>query len=182
MIEIKNLKEAFEYINSRYSFTDGHYPIMHKLTRQEKIYFAFKHILLHMQKSILIILQSEKNNFKAKEDIRYRQALTKMIVNLIALSYEAELDHHEILSLPTLPVVSENLSIGFLELMQKVAKECEEFDHFSMPQAQLTIPELQVREAIRKLWAKMIDHNSSYWENGFSIEQSFSEIPLVMKS
>lgn len=190
MEKIETLSEAFDYVNQRYVFDKQHYPMIEKLTDDEKTFFALKHTLLHMQKNISRIIFDEKFGRSPMHYSDQDNSFVKIIVNIIKASDLVGLPPSEIINTSESSFSGGPIADELLFAMEEIAKYCEAFDHKDCPQdlTEEVIYCLKIKEALKKTWRNLISISDKYQSRVqigmtvISMDAIFNNIPRVMKS
>ncbi len=168
----EKLIEVFNYVNSRYIFNAENYPIIAKLTPEERLVFSVQHSLLHMQKSLYDFLHIDDQAYGDKRLV----SATKMLVNITKLADVVGMSKGDFAGIFQMdrPRPKE----VFVELMGQVAAQCEKFDHgedFS-------------NQEVKYALIKMMNHFYSLTGSGnsknlpYSLIEIIGNVPNVMKS
>lgn len=162
-------------------FNSENYPVMAKLTREEKEFFAIKHGLLHMQKSILMIVDAVHFRWDIRTCEDYKKAVLKMVVNMISVSGIVQLTTHEIEQLD-LRESTLTLSDVLLKMMKDLATQCEAYDHHQDSQRISVIEQLKIKESLKIAWAELLFLFKNQFQQEFLLKDFLAEIPSVMRS
>ena len=137
------LVEAYRFVNERYIFNETNYPTLVILTnKDDRINFALKHSLLHMQKSLAKITRLYENTHPAGNKIvtlRFsdqhgtnfesdRHAFTKQVVNSLKVAEIVGITEEQFASIRPVHGISEFDEV-LAEAMGILARECESADH-----------------------------------------------------
>ncbi len=96
---LSNLQEAIDYIASRFVFDEASYPLLQKLTPEERLQFSINHGLQHMMKQLGRIathLEDKDHGGAGNEDL-LKQALVKEFINILRLSELLHVNAKELL-------------------------------------------------------------------------------------
>jgi hypothetical protein len=98
--ELSNLQEAIDYIAARFVFDEASYPLLHKLTPEERLQFSVNHSLQHMTKQlgrIATYLEDKDHGGTGNPDL-LKQALVKQFINILRLSELLKVNAEELFS------------------------------------------------------------------------------------
>lgn len=100
-IELKDLQEAIDFIASKFVFDAASYPLIVKLTPEEKLQFSVNHSLQHMTKQIGKIAAhlEDKDHGGDGNDEVLREALVKSFTNVLRLAELLNMNATDLLSL-----------------------------------------------------------------------------------
>lgn len=197
-MEINSLSDAFKYVNERYIFNKENYPVIAKLTDDEKTFFALKHTLLHMQKSIPVLVEVDfcfalsTPILSITEDAR-EKAFLKILANMLVASKEVELSPQEIMNAHKInrAVTYSSISSHILALMQEIATWCEAFDHEKNPQnlTQGVLSTMRIKQSLKKTWSELLSISSLTEERKkeegiplLELDTLWNKIPTILKS
>lgn len=191
MTEIKSLPEAFDYVNQRYVFNNENYPVIVKLTEQEKTFFALKHTLLHMQKNIQKVLFSESFNKSPMSYGQSKEYFVWIVINMLKASEIVDLQSEEIMKFKfSSSAAVEPILNQILPMMEEIAKYCEAFDHHTDSQNLTSglMYTLRIKESLRKSWSGLLSISQAYKSRvelqmtTITMDSVFKYIPAVMMS
>lgn len=198
---IKNLADAFEYVNSRYVFNEANYPVIGSLTDDQKKIFSINHALLHILKSANKInddVSFEKKSvgnmqWMAQPDEKLgsipliqKTASLKMIVNILSLANTIGITKEQIIEfkIPTddemktyVPVKNMGQRIvptftdSVQHLIELLAIILEEADHKNVLDGD------SAKDVIKRALLAVM-----YWFDDFWVPDFLAQIPSVMKS
>jgi hypothetical protein len=198
---IKNLTDAFEYVNSRYIFNEENYPVMGRLTDDQKKIFSLNHGLLHILKSVNKIngdVPFEKKGIRklqwiAQPDEKLgnlaliqKVATLKMIVNILSLANTAGITKEQIaeFKIPTdeemvslIPIkqmgvpITPTFTDTIQYLIEGLAVLLEGADHKN------SFDEEFANDLIKRVFLA-----TAYWFDDFWVPDFLAQIPNVMKS
>lgn len=169
-----NLKEAYEYVNSRYTFTTKSYPVLAEIQTEEyKKIFAFKHIILHFNKRL--------NSFNLGEEIsqnllvrsEYQRDVTKTFINILTLMKLCGIEVEEIANVRP-DIANKNFDFMISQRISILSGLAESYDH-GRPWNQG-----EVEMLTKELYLGFLEcvAGSKY----ISMEEVFELIPQCMKS
>jgi hypothetical protein len=95
-----DLQEVIDYIASRFVFDEASYPLLSKLTPEERVHFSVNHSFQHMAKQIGKIaahLEDRDHGGAGNPDI-LKEALVKEFINILRLAELLHIDAEELLS------------------------------------------------------------------------------------
>ena len=198
---IKNFTDAFEYVNSKYLFTEENYPVIARLTQEQAKIFPLNHGLLHVLKSAHKIKGDAPYE---KEGIRQLQWITqsneklganaltqkigtlKMLVNILSLVHAVGITKEQVAALQ-IPTDSEMIVLIPIKQMKKaitptftdtieylienLATFLEKADHEN------TMDWTAVADLVNRVFLATI-----YWFDDFWVPAFLQQIPSVMKS
>ena len=85
---ISNLQQTIDYITSRFVFDEASYPLLQKLSVEERLQFSINHSLLHMTKQLGKIathLEDSDHGGQGNPEL-LKEALIKQFINVLRLS------------------------------------------------------------------------------------------------
>ena len=85
---ISSLQQAIDYIASRFVFDEASYPLLQKLSVEERLQFSVNHSLQHMTKQLGKIathLEDRDHGGQGNPEL-LKEALIKQFVNVLRLS------------------------------------------------------------------------------------------------
>ncbi len=96
---LSNLQEAIDYIAAQFVFDEASYPILQKLTSEERLQFSVNHSLQHMMKQIGKIAThlEDKDHGGVGNNDMLKQALIKEFINILRLSELLNVNAKELL-------------------------------------------------------------------------------------
>lgn len=198
---IKNLTDAFEYVNSKYIFNAENYPIMEELTDEQKMIFSINHGLLHILKSANKINEDapyEKKGIRKMQWIAQpdekldshaliqKIATLKTIVNVLSLAntvgitkeqiseFKIPTDEEMIMSIPVTNLgapIVPTFADTIKYLIESLATTLEESDHTN------SLDKEFVNDLIKRVVLSLM-----YWFDDFWVLDFLSQIPNVMKN
>ncbi len=198
---IKNLTDAFEYVNSRYIFNEENYPVIGSLTDERKKIFSLNHGLLHILKSANKINDEVPFEKKGVRNLQWmaqpdeklgnipliqKTATLKMIVNILSLAntigikkeqlsdFKIPIDDEMITYVPV-KNMGQRIVPTFTDTIQYfielMATLLEDADHKGV------LDEESARDLIKRAVLATM-----YWFDDFWVPDFLAQIPNVMKS
>lgn len=86
--KLSNLQDAIDYIASRFVFDAAHYPLLEKLSPEERLHFSINHSLQHMNKQLGRIAAhlEDRDHGGAGNPELLKEAVVKEFINVLRLS------------------------------------------------------------------------------------------------
>lgn len=100
MIELKDLQEAIDFIASKFVFDEMEYPLLAKLTPEERLQFSLHHSLQHLMKQLGKIAAhlEDKDHGGEGDSEELRRAFMKNFVSTLRLAELLGIDADELLT------------------------------------------------------------------------------------
>ena len=198
---IKNLADAFEYVNSRYVFNEINYPVIGRLTDDQKKIFSINHSLLHILKSANKIKDDVpfekkgvgKMQWMAQPDEKLgsipliqKTASLKMIVNILSLANTIGITKEQIIEFK-IPIDDEMISYVPVENMgQRIVPTFTDSVQYLIELLATLLEEADHKNVLDEDAAKDVIKRSvlsiMYWFDDFWVPDFLAQIPSVMKS
>lgn len=198
---IKNLIDAFEYVNSKYVFNEENYPVIGRLESDQKIIFALKHGLLHILKSVNKInddVPFEKSGIRKMQWIAQpdeklgslaliqKTATLKMIINILSLANTIGITKEQISEFK-IPIDDEMITyVPVKNMGQRIVPTFTDSVQYLIELLATILEDADHKNVLDQDSAKDVIKRSllaiMYWFDDFWASDFLVQIPNIMKS